>query len=111
VQSAQLGAGEILLTSVDQDGSEAGYELTLTRRVAEAVEVPVIASGGAGSPQHLLAVLTEGRADAALAASIFHFDRYPIPVVKAALAAAGIPVRLEAESAAAKRAGQEVPRA
>ena len=96
VESARLGAGEILLTSVDQDGSEAGYELTLTRRVAEAVNIPVIASGGAGSPEHVQAVLTEGGADAALAASIFHFDRFPISVVKAALAVAGMPVRVTA---------------
>lgn len=95
VQSAELGAGEILLTSVDRDGSEAGYELTLTRRVAQAVNVPVIASGGGGSPEHVRLVLTDGGADAALAASIFHFDRFPIPVVKAALVAAGVPVRVE----------------
>lgn len=104
-EAARLGAGEILLTSVDQDGSEAGYDLTLTRRVAEAVGVPVVASGGAGSPDHLRAVLTEGGADAALAASIFHYDRFPIPVVKAALAACGVPVR-PADRHAAGRAGQ-----
>lgn len=92
-EAARLGAGEILLTSVDQDGSEAGYEIILTRRVADAVNIPIVASGGAGSPEHLRVVLTDGGADAALAASIFHFDRYPIPVVKAALAAAGITVR------------------
>lgn len=92
-EGARLGAGEILLTSVDRDGTEDGYELELTRRVAEAVGVPVIASGGAGIPDHLREVLTVGEADAALAASIFHFDRYPIPVVKAALAEAGVPVR------------------
>ena len=92
-EGARLGAGEILLTSVDQDGTEDGYDLELTRRVAEAVGVPVIASGGAGVPEHLREVLTAGKADAALAASIFHFDRYPIPVVKAALAQAGVPVR------------------
>ncbi|MDR7481403.1 MAG: imidazole glycerol phosphate synthase subunit HisF [Armatimonadota bacterium] len=89
----RLGAGEILLTSVDRDGTEEGYELELTRRVAEAVSIPVVASGGAGRPEHLCEVLTVGRADAALAASIFHYGRYPIPVCKAALAAAGIPVR------------------
>ncbi len=93
-EAARLGAGEILLTSVDRDGTEEGYELTVTRLVAEAVPVPVVASGGAGQPAHLVEVLAPGRADAALAASIFHFDRYPIPVVKAALAASGIPVRL-----------------
>jgi cyclase len=105
-EAARLGAGEILLTSVDQDGSEAGYELTLTRQVAGAVGVPVIASGGAGSPEHLRAVLTEGAADAALAASIFHFDRCPIPMVKAALAASGVPVRLDAARDDAVEAGQ-----
>jgi cyclase len=96
---ARLGAGEILLTSIDRDGTTDGYDLELTRRVAEAVRVPVIASGGAGAPQHLVEVLTAGRADAALAASIFHFGTYPIPVVKAALAAAGVPVRQDAEEA------------
>ncbi len=88
-----FGAGEILLTSVDQDGTEDGYDLELTRRVSDAVGVPVIASGGAGLPDHLCEVLTVGKADAALAASIFHFGTYPIPVVKAALARAGVPVR------------------
>jgi cyclase len=92
-EAERLGAGELLLTSVDRDGTEEGYELELTRRVAEAVSIPVIASGGAGRPEHLCEVLTAGGADAALAASIFHYGRYPIPVCKAALAAAGIPVR------------------
>lgn len=95
VEAARLGAGEILLTSIDRDGTTDGYDLDLTRCVASAVGVPVVASGGAGSPHHLVEVLTVGEADAALAASIFHFDRYPIPVVKAALAAAGVPVRLD----------------
>jgi cyclase len=95
VEAARLGAGEILLTSIDRDGTTDGYDLELTRRVARAVDVPVVASGGAGTPRHLVEVLTVGGADAALAASIFHFDRYPIPTVKAALAAAGVPVRLE----------------
>ncbi|MDR7418574.1 MAG: imidazole glycerol phosphate synthase subunit HisF [Armatimonadota bacterium] len=98
-ESARLGAGEILVTSIDRDGTADGYDLELTRRVAEAVRVPVIASGGAGSPRHLIEVLTEGGADAALAASIFHFDTYPIPVVKAALAAAGVPVRQDTQEA------------
>lgn len=95
VEATRLGAGEILLTSIDRDGTTHGYDLDLTRRVAEAVGVPVVASGGAGSPAHLAEVLTVGGADAALAASIFHFDQYPIPVVKAALAAAGVPVRID----------------
>lgn len=95
VEVARLGAGEILLTSIDRDGTANGYDLELTRLVARAVDIPVIASGGAGSPQHLVEVLTLGGADAALAASIFHFDQYPIPTVKAALAASGVPVRLD----------------
>lgn len=94
----RFGAGEILLTSIDRDGTTDGYELTLTRRVVDAVRIPVIASGGAGTPGHLCDALTLAGADAALAASIFHFDQYPIPVVKAALAAAGVAVRMGAES-------------
>lgn len=94
-EAARQGAGEILLTSIDRDGTTDGYDLVLTRRVADAVGVPVIASGGAGRPEHLIAVLTEGGADAALAASIFHFEQFPIPAVKSALAAAGVPVRLD----------------
>lgn len=101
VEAERLGAGEILLTSIDRDGTEDGYDLDLTRRVAEAVGVPVVASGGAGTPEHLCEVLTAGGADAALAASIFHFDRYPIPTVKAALAARGIVVRQGREGAGA----------
>ncbi len=88
-----LGAGEILLTSMDADGTRDGYDLEMTRAVADAVTIPVIASGGCGSPAHCVEVLTEGRADAALAASIFHYGLHPIPEVKAALAAAGVPVR------------------
>lgn len=95
VEAERMGAGEILLTSVDRDGTADGYELTLTRLVAQAVRIPVVASGGAGRPEHLADVLTAGCADAALAASIFHFDQYPIPVVKDALAASGIAVRIE----------------
>jgi cyclase len=96
-KAARLGAGEILLTSIDRDGTTDGYDLELTRRVATAVRVPVIASGGAGHPRHFVEVLTAGAADAALAASIFHFGTYPIPVVKAALEAAGVPVRRDAQ--------------
>ncbi|MDR7485615.1 MAG: imidazole glycerol phosphate synthase subunit HisF [Armatimonadota bacterium] len=92
--AVRLGAGEVLLTSIDRDGTTDGYDLELTRAVAEAVGVPVVASGGAGDPDHLREVLTAGGADAALAASIFHFERYPIPVVKAHLASSGVPVRL-----------------
>jgi cyclase len=90
----ELGAGEIVLTSMDADGTKAGYDLPLTRAVAEAVSVPVVASGGAGSPEHLFQVLTEGKADAALAASIFHYNQYGIPATKAYLAGRGVPVRL-----------------
>ena len=88
-----LGAGEILLTSMDADGTQNGYDIAMTRAVAQAVSIPVIASGGCGSPEHIVAVLTEGRADAALAASIFHFRRHAIREVKEALARAGVPVR------------------
>ncbi len=89
----ELGAGEIVLTSMDADGTKAGYDLPMTRAVADAVGIPVVASGGAGSPEHLFQVLTEGRADAALAASIFHYNEYGIPATKAYLAARGVPVR------------------
>jgi len=91
---ADRGAGEILLTSMDRDGTVSGYDLELTATVAAAVPVAVIASGGAGEPDHLRAVLTEGGADAALAASIFHFDSHPIPATKRYLAGAGVDVRL-----------------
>jgi cyclase len=88
-----LGAGEILLTSMDRDGVRAGYDLALTRAVADAVEVPVIASGGVGTLAHLAQGVTEGHASAVLAASIFHFGEHSIAEAKAALAAAGVPVR------------------
>jgi imidazole glycerol-phosphate synthase subunit HisF len=91
-EGAERGAGEILLTSMDRDGTGDGYELELTRRVSEAVDVPVIASGGVGEPRHLVEGYEAG-ADAALCASIFHYGRYRIPEVKEAIAAAGIPVR------------------
>lgn len=89
------GAGEILLTSMDGDGTQDGYDIDLTRAVAEAVNIPVIASGGAGSPAHFADVLTHGQADAALAASLFHYRRLSIGEVKSYLAARGIPVRYE----------------
>jgi len=94
VRAVELGAGEVLLTSMDADGTLAGYDLALTRAVAEAVSVPVIASGGAGSLEHFAQVLAEGRADAALAASLFHDRVLSIGEVKAYLAAQGIPVRM-----------------
>jgi cyclase len=90
----ELGAGEIVLTSMDADGTRAGYDLPMTRAVAEAVSIPVVASGGAGCPEHLFRVLTEGKADAALAASIFHYQDYPVPITKRYLADRGVPVRL-----------------
>jgi imidazole glycerol-phosphate synthase subunit HisF len=88
------GAGEILLTSMDRDGTEDGYELELTRAVAEAVEVPVIASGGAGTLDHLVEAIAEGGADAVLCASIFHYGRYSVREAKERMRDAGIPVRL-----------------
>jgi cyclase len=91
---AALGAGEILLTSMDRDGTKSGFDLALTRAVADAVPVPVIASGGVGTLEHLVEGVREGHASAVLAASIFHFGTYRIAEAKAALAAAGIPVRL-----------------
>ena len=94
----ELGAGEILLTSMDADGQLAGYDLDLTRTVSEAVEVPVIASGGAGELDHLYQAFTQGRADAVLAASIFHFGTYSIAQAKEHLAGLGIPVRPLAEA-------------
>jgi cyclase len=88
------GAGEIVLNSIDADGTRAGYDLAITRRISEAVGVPVVASGGAGTLDHLVEVLAEGKADAVLAASIFHFGHYTVADVKAHLARAGVPVRL-----------------
>ena len=90
---AERGAGEILLTSMDRDGTRAGFNLPLTRAVAEAVPIPVIASGGVGTLDHLVEGVTEGRASAVLAASIFHFGTHTIAEAKARMAAAGIPVR------------------
>lgn len=89
-----LGAGEILLTSMDRDGTKEGYDLELTRAVAEAVKVPVIASGGAGNPIHIYQALTDGRADAALAASIFHFGEVRISDLKRFLRENGVEVRM-----------------
>ena len=90
---ASLGAGEILLTSMDRDGTRDGYDLALTRAVADAVSVPVIASGGVGNLDHLVEGVTEGGASAVLAASIFHFGRHSVAEAHAALRAAGLPVR------------------
>lgn len=93
-RAVELGAGEIVLNSIDADGTKAGYDLEITRRVSEAVPVPVVASGGAGKLEHLVDVLLLGRADAVLAASIFHEGTYTVADVKRHLQAAGIPVRL-----------------
>lgn len=93
-KAVALGAGEVLLTSWDADGQKAGYDLALTRAISEAVTVPVIASGGAGTLEHLCEALTGGKADAVLAASIFHYKTYSIAQVKAYLAEQGIPVRM-----------------
>ena len=93
-KAVSLGAGEILLTSMDADGTLAGYDCELTARISEAVEVPVIASGGAGNLDHMVDVLNKGKADAVLAASIFHFGTYTIQQAKEHLGKAGLPVRL-----------------
>jgi cyclase len=90
-----LGAGEILLTSMDTDGVQTGFDCELTRAVVRATRIPVIASGGAGKPEDFVAVLTEGGADAALAASIFHYGKYTVSDLKRALSSANVPVRLE----------------
>ncbi len=93
IKAEKLGAGEILLTSMDADGTKAGYDLELTRTIAEAVKIPVIASGGAGTKAHFYEALTEGKADAALAASLFHYQELTIQEVKTYLADRDIPVR------------------
>ena len=93
-KAADLGAGEILLTSMDADGTKNGYDIPLTKAVSEAVNVPVIASGGAGSLEHFYDVLTLGKADAVLAASVFHYGKFSIPQVKQYLKSKGLEVRL-----------------
>jgi cyclase len=90
----ELGAGEIVLTSMDCDGTKDGYDLEITRAVSEAVSIPVVASGGAGRPEHLADAILVGKADAALAASIFHFGEFTIRQTKEIMAARGVPVRL-----------------
>ncbi len=95
VRAVEMGAGEILLTSIDADGHRAGYDIDLTRAISEVVTVPVIASGGAGSLEDLYHALVAGKADAVLAASIFHYGTYSIPETKGYLAKKGIPVRIE----------------
>jgi cyclase len=93
LRAAELGAGEFLVTSMDKDGTKDGYDIELTRTISERVKVPVIASGGAGIPEHFLEVFTDGKADAALAASVFHYQQYPVPVVKEFLRSKGVIVR------------------
>ena len=95
IEVASLGAGEILLTSMDRDGTKAGFDLPLTRAIADAVPVPVVASGGVGTLDHLVAGVSEGHASAVLAASIFHFGTYSIGEAKRHMAAAGLNVRLD----------------
>jgi cyclase len=93
-KAVALGAGEIVLNSIDADGTKAGFDLEITRRISESVGVPVVASGGAGTLEHMAAVLLEGKADAVLAASIFHFGQFTVGEVKKYLASRNIPVRL-----------------
>jgi cyclase len=93
-QAEGLGAGEIVLNVMNADGTTSGYDLEMTAAVSDAVKIPVVASGGAGNPQHVLDVLTTGHADAALAASIFHFGQYTVGEVKQFLHGHGVPVRL-----------------
>jgi imidazole glycerol-phosphate synthase subunit HisF len=93
LQAEKLGAGEFLVTSMDRDGTKDGYDVELTRAISERVNVPIIASGGAGTPKHLLEIFTEGKADAALAASIFHYNQFPVSVVKDFLRKAGVTIR------------------
>jgi cyclase len=96
-EAVERGAGEVLLTSMDRDGTEDGYELELTRQVADAVDVPVIASGGAGTLEHLVDAIEKGGADAVLAASIFHYGTYSVQQAKERMREAGIPVRLTSD--------------
>jgi cyclase len=93
LRAAELGAGEFLVTSMDKDGTEDGYDIELTRTISEKVNVPIIASGGAGVPEHFVEVFTEGKADAALAASVFHYNKYPVPVIKEFLRKQGVIIR------------------
>jgi cyclase len=95
VEAERLGAGEIVLNSMDADGTRDGYELTATRLISESVGIPVVASGGAGAPAHLRDVLEQGRADAALIASMVHYGDYTVPQIKGYLQEAGVPVRMD----------------
>ncbi len=93
VRATELGAGEFLVTSMDKDGTEDGYDIELTCTISEKVNVPVIASGGAGLPEHFFEVFADGKADAALAASVFHYNKYPVPVIKEFLRKQGVIIR------------------
>jgi cyclase len=90
----ELGAGELVVNSIDADGTKAGYEINLTRSIAQSVSIPVIASGGGGTPEHMYQVLTDGKADAALVASILHFGEYTVRGIKEYLAGRGVKVRM-----------------
>ena len=90
----ELGAGELVVNSIDADGTREGYELRLTRLIAEAVGIPVVASGGGGKPEHLYDVLTEGKADAALVASMLHYNEYTVSQIKTYLAGRGLKIRM-----------------
>jgi cyclase len=94
IEVERLGAGEIVLTSMDRDGTKDGYDLPITSAVSDAVQIPVVASGGAGKPEHLVEAILKGKADAVLAASIFHFGEYTIAETKRLMSECGIPVRL-----------------
>ena len=94
-EAEERGAGEFLLTSMDYDGTKEGYDLELTRAISERLSIPIIASGGAGTPEHIYQVLERGKADAALAASIFHYGEYTVSDVKRYLKERGLPIRLE----------------
>jgi cyclase len=94
-EAADRGAGEILLTSIDRDGTRSGFDCELTAAVSTAVSIPVIASGGAGTPEHFVDVFSAGRADAALAASIFHFSEHAVRDLKLLLSGRGVPMRLD----------------
>ena len=94
IEATRCGAGEILLTSIDRDGTRVGFDCAMTAAVSTAVNIPVIASGGAGVPEHFVDVFTDGRADAALAASVFHFSEHAVREIKTLLASSGVPMRL-----------------
>lgn len=95
IECQERGAGEILLTSMDRDGTKDGYDIPLTRTMSEMLDIPIIASGGGGNPGHIYKAFTKGKADAALAASIFHYNEYPVPVVKEYLKDNGVSVRYQ----------------